>query len=62
MQNKIYDGGPACSICGVDATIKQGNQLLCDQHYRFGQMRGKTQKHLQAVFKHKCEEMEGIKQ
>lgn len=28
-----------CSRCDLDATIKQGNQWLCDKHYRFGQMR-----------------------
>lgn len=28
-----------CSCCDLDATMKQGNQYLCDQHYRFGQMR-----------------------
>ena len=28
-----------CSRCKCDATIKQGNQHLCDMHYRFGQMR-----------------------
>lgn len=35
-------GGPACSVCGLAATIKQGNQQLCDKHYRFGQMRAKA--------------------
>ena len=28
-----------CSRCDLDATMKQGNQHLCDKHYRFGQMR-----------------------
>lgn len=31
-----------CSRCDLDATIKQGNQHLCDKHYRFGQMRAKA--------------------
>lgn len=35
----INTGGPACSVCGATATMKQGNQKLCDKHYRFGQMR-----------------------
>jgi len=40
--NRINDGGPAfpvCSVCGAQATIRQGNQKLCDKHYRFWQMR-----------------------
>lgn len=40
--SKQHDGGPACSVCGSSATIKQGNQHLCDKHYRFGQMRTKA--------------------
>ena len=28
-----------CSRCNEESTIKQGNQWLCDKHYRFGQMR-----------------------
>lgn len=38
--NMINDGGqafPVCSVCGAQATIRQGNQKLCDKHYRFGQ-------------------------
>lgn len=39
-------GGPAfpCSVCNAIATIKQGNQHLCDMHYRFGQMRVKAKR------------------
>lgn len=38
--SEINNGGPAfpvCSVCGAQATIRQGNQKLCDKHYRFGQ-------------------------
>ena len=45
--NKIDDGGPAflvCSVCGAQATIRQGNQKLCDKHYRSGQMRQKARR------------------
>ena len=28
-----------CSRCGQDSVIRQGNQMLCGKHYRFGQMR-----------------------
>lgn len=28
-----------CSRCEVEAVIRQGNQWLCDKHYRFGSMR-----------------------
>lgn len=40
-------GGPAfpCSRCHEKATIKQGNQWLCDKHYRFGQMRANAKRH-----------------
>ncbi len=31
-----------CSRCEKEAAIKQGNQWLCDKHYRFGQMRQKA--------------------
>jgi len=45
--NKINDGGPAfsCSVCALQATVKQGNQHLCDKHYRFGQMRATAKQH-----------------
>lgn len=47
----IETGGPAfpCSVCGVASTIKQGNQLLCDKHYRFGQMRSHAKRNGKAV-------------
>lgn len=37
-------GGPAfvCSVCDEEATMRQGNQRLCDKHYRFGSMRSKA--------------------
>ena len=44
MSDNTDNGGPAfpCSVCGGQGAIKQGNQLLCDRHYRFGQMRAKA--------------------
>lgn len=46
----MNDGGPAfCSRCEEPATIKQGNQKLCDRHYRFGQMRANAKRHGKAV-------------
>lgn len=42
--SEINTGGPACSVCGNSATIKQGHQNLCDKHYRFGQMRAKAKR------------------
>lgn len=42
-------GGPACSICGLPSTIKQGHLNLCDKHYRFGQMRATARRHGKAV-------------
>lgn len=38
-----------CSVCGLDSTIKQGNQMLCDMHYRFGQMRSNAKRHGKVV-------------
>lgn len=47
-----------CSKCGCDSTIKQGNQLLCDKHYRFGQMRSTAKKAGKSVPSHQqLEEM-----
>lgn len=45
------DGGAAfpCSVCGEVSTIKQGNQRLCDKHYRFGQMRAQAKRRGKAV-------------
>jgi hypothetical protein len=34
-----------CSVCSQESTIKQGNQMLCDMHYRFGQMRSNAKRH-----------------
>ena len=45
-------GWPACSRCGVDAALKQGNQWLCEKHYRFGQMRAGAKRHGKAVPSH----------
>ena len=46
MSDTINDGGPAfpCSVCGDQSVIKQGNQRLCDKHYRFGQMRTRAKR------------------
>lgn len=33
-----------CSKCSSEATIKQGNQWLCDKHYRFAQMRASAKR------------------
>lgn len=41
-----------CSRCGSSATIKQGNQWLCDKHYRFGQMRSTARRHGKEVPSH----------
>ena len=41
-----------CSRCDLNATIKQGNQHLCDKHYRFGQMRSKAKKSCKEVPSH----------
>lgn len=43
--------GPAfpCSVCGSPSSIKQGNQHLCDRHYRFGQMRANAKRHGKVV-------------
>lgn len=38
-----------CSVCKDAATIKQGNQNLCDKHYRFGQMRSSAKRNGKAV-------------
>lgn len=44
-------GGSAfpCSVCADPSTIKQGNQYLCDKHYRFGQMRASARRHGKTV-------------
>ena len=34
-----------CSTCKKTAVIKQGNQWLCEKHYRFGQMRSCAKRH-----------------
>ena len=41
-----------CSRCECDATIKQGNQHLCDKHYRFGQMRASAKRNGKVVPTH----------
>lgn len=41
-----------CSRCDLDSTIKQGNQSLCDKHYRFGQMRATARRHGKEVPSH----------
>lgn len=41
-----------CSRCTSNATIKQGNQNLCDQHYRFGQMRASAKRNRKVVPTH----------
>jgi hypothetical protein len=41
-----------CSRCANDATMKQGNQQLCDQHYRFGQMRSSAKRNGKIVPTH----------
>lgn len=41
-----------CSRCKFEATIKQGNQHLCDKHYRFGQMRANAKRHEKLVPTH----------
>ena len=41
-----------CSRCINDATIKQGNQNLCDKHYRFGQMRVAAKRYKKVVPSH----------
>lgn len=47
-----------CSRCDSDATMKQGNQQLCDKHYRFGSMRASAKRHGKAVPTHEqLEEM-----
>ena len=38
-----------CARCDCDATIKQGNQPLCDKHYRFGQMRASAKRNGKVV-------------
>lgn len=38
-----------CSVCNLSSTIKQGNQMLCDMHYRFGQMRSNAKRHEKVV-------------
>ena len=38
-----------CSCCVRVAVIKQGNQWLCDKHYRFGQMRASAKRNGKAV-------------
>jgi len=47
-----------CSRCECDATIKQGNQHLCDTHYRFGQMRASAKRNGKLVPTH--EQLEAI--
>lgn len=43
--NVPNDGGPdVCSRCGEGALLRQGNQLLCPKHYRFGQMRQRARR------------------
>lgn len=41
-----------CSRCDLDAVIKQGNQHLCDKHYRFGQMRASAKRNGKEVPSH----------
>ena len=41
-----------CSRCDSVATIKQGNQSLCDRHYRFGQMRSAAKRNGKVVPTH----------
>ena len=41
-----------CSRCANDATMKQGNQQLCDRHYRFGQMRSSAKRNGKIVPTH----------
>ena len=41
-----------CSRCECDATMKQGNQYLCDKHYRFGQMRASAKRNDKEVPTH----------
>ena len=46
MSNKPTGGSACpCSVCALPSTIKQGNQSLCDRHYRFGQMRSGAKRH-----------------
>lgn len=46
-----------CSKCGDASTIKQGNQLLCDRHYRFGQMRASAKRNDKEVPSHEFLEL-----
>ena len=46
--------GPACSRCGIPAIRKCGNQWLCAQHYRFGQMRARAAYRGLSVPSHTC--------
>jgi hypothetical protein len=43
-----------CSRCHESATIKQGNQALCDKHYRFGQMRQSARRKNKTVPPHEA--------
>ena len=38
-----------CSSCDQDAVIKQGNQNLCEKHYRIGQMRQSARRNNKVV-------------
>ena len=50
-----------CSCCECDATIKQGNQHLCDKHYRFGQMRASAKRKSKVVpSRQQLEELVGV--
>lgn len=41
-----------CSRCNQESVIKQGNQMLCEKHYRFGQMRQSARRNGKLVPSH----------